>query len=150
MDEQRFQDILETIRDDVLARFSELKKDNEILSVKIKKIEEKLGLADEQNPDAKQEQSEMIETQLNEDPDDGEPEPEPDIDGIQDQAECDIGSTSDMPEEQAEREEEEVLETRPEVKLEKLPSSTFTGFCFRPIAGWKNRYLTTRSYHDTY
>lgn len=148
MDEQRFQDILDTIRDDVLARFSELKKDNEILSVKIKKIEEKLGLADEQNPDAKQEQSEMIETHLNEDHEDGEPEP--DIDGIQDQVECDIGSTSDISGEQTEREEEEVLETRPEVKLEKLPSSTFTGFCFRPIAGWKNRYLTTRSYHDTY
>ena len=139
MNEDKLQELLDSIRDDMFARFLELKEDNERLNAKMRTIEEKLGIDDENITQvAEQEQNDKTEN-LDDDLHEEHKEEEPTNDDIDKQEIVDADIASEMSEEQEIVEEEEV-ETRPEVKLEKLPSSTFQGFCFRPIAGWENRY----------
>ena len=131
MNEEIIQEKLRSLQEDLLAKFDELKSDNQKFKLRLKKIEEKLGLEDLADKEVIEEEIYEI---RDEDPDEktivGEEVPEEIPDDL---------------EEEFEDEDDEVVLSEPEdeskpepVQLEKLPASTFQGFCFRPLAGWKN------------
>ena len=149
--EDKLQELLELLHADLVSKFAELKCDNNSLKQRLQLIEEKLGI---------QTQSENV---LNEVVAVKEAENkkcdtiEPVSTNNDELKETDVmENNNEEQEEEHEQEyeddnfsEEEILleeeiikdetsHTREEVKLEELPTSTYLGYCFRPLAGWRN------------
>ena len=129
---------LQKLQTDLLEKFEELKSDNEKFKLRLQKIEEKLGIDIETEHKNIEEIEKEEETKENEE--------------IENKENNNEEETYDDELEEEEEEEHEALtepedEGKPEVKLEKLPTSTFRGFCFRPLAGWRNSLGRTFKYY---
>ena len=122
---------LQNLQTDLLEKFEELKSDNEKFKLRLQRIEEKLGIGVEIQPETsnvddieeEQEKQEKVENEV-------EVVEGVNIDNEEEDYDDELGDE--------EEEEDNDDEGKPEVKLEKLPTSTFKGFCFRPLAGWRN------------
>ena len=134
MNEELLQ-LFQGFQDDVLAKFQQLKDDQEQLKLKLKNIEEKLGVTDDHEVNTQNKTKDVVDIvdedteiqqsiNLVEDPTGYVIEAEQ-FDNIEDKAEDLI-------------EEDEEIHVKTEVKLEELPISSFQGLCFRPIAGFRN------------
>lgn len=143
-EESSVQSLLQRLQADLVLKFEELRVDNQSMKDRLGNIETKLGIeteglrTEEKEEKEESQREEKIETLIQE----GE-QPEPDLD--------DAGESSAADEEldiningSDEEEEDDVEEDKPEkepvkeVQLDRIPRSIYKGFCFRPIAGWKN------------
>ena len=143
-EESSVQSLLQRLQADLALKFDELRVDNQSMKDRLGNIETKLGIetegsrTEEKEEKEESQREEKIETLIQE----GE-QPEPDLD--------DAGESSAADEEldiningSDEEEEDDVEEDKPEkepvkeVQLDRIPRSIYKGFCFRPIAGWKN------------
>ena len=133
MNEENIQDQLRALQEDLLSKFDELKSDNEKFKLRLQKIEERLCIGDLSSP--KDEKVEVVSGEIQ----DKVPE-ETNEDEIKEEIPEEL--EEELEDEDEEEDEEQLSEqedeSKPEAKLEKLPSSTFQGFCFRPLAGWRN------------
>ena len=130
-EEESVRQQLQNLQTDLLEKFEELKSDNEKFKLRLQRIEEKLGIGVEIQPETsnvddieeEQEKQEKVENEV-------EVVEGANIDNEEEDYDDELGDE--------EEEEDNDDEGKPEVKLEKLPTSTFKGFCFRPLAGWRN------------
>ena len=139
MNEDIIQEKLRALQEDLLAKFDELKSDNQKFKLRLQKIEEKLGLEDP----ADKIDDEVIEDVSCEEKDDENPDL-----GTKGEEEVPEEIPDDLDEEfddDDDDDDDEMLVSEPEdeskpekPELEKLPASTFQGHCFRPLAGWRN------------
>ena len=150
------------MHEDLLEKFSELKTDNEAIKLRLSKIEAKLGVSGESNIEAGEQEDSLNDEVV----DSGEgpkvsTRKEKKADTIVEEGGMQMEKTNDQeyteehdkddefegaePDDN-EEEEECIDETQTDtnigkrhvVQLEKLAKTTYKGFCFRPLAAWKN------------
>ena len=147
MAENTIQEQLKLLQEDLIAKFQDLKNDNEKFRLRLEKIEVKLGITAETTneklltkelEDVKGEKQSVVQNDFQKEEnaedfpsyDEG---PEDNI--VNNESNDDDEDINDEDEDNASEPQEG---GKPEVKLDALPSSVFQGFCFRPLAGWRN------------
>ena len=160
MTDNAIQEQLKLMHQDLLSKFLELKTDNETIKMRLSKIEAKLGV-ESQSGEAtvktegleNQIENRADETKTTMDIEKKGTDMKQNIDdtgfkkGTQDENVKDIGiNEPNYMKDDFEEEEEDAVEVESDtgtekrhvVKLEKLAKTTYKGFCFRPLAAWKN------------
>ena len=140
---------LEKLHSDLLLKFGELQSDNQTMKVRLTNIETKLGLEGPQGGgtsdplvlgEEKREEIERdkmdpsLQTDLKKDNNCENNVDKVLTDDIEEEFEEDYTDEDDH----SEIDEVETVNKEKEVKLEKIQRSSYQGFCFRPLAGWKN------------
>ena len=160
MTDNALQEQLKLMHEDLLSKFLELKNDNEAIKMRLSKIEAKLGveaqtdeaggekLASANKKDGEAEETKSVigienktmrkdgEYIANEGLDIGEDE-----ENLKNLGENELQEMKDDFEEDEEEAPDALegdTEKRHVVQLEKLAKTTYKGFCFRPLAAWKN------------
>ena len=145
-EESSVQSLLQRLQADLVLKFEELRVDNQSMKDRLVSIETKLGIeteglrTGEKEEKEESQRDENIETLRQE----GD-QPEPDLDNAEESSAADNDVELDININGSDEEEEDdVEEDKPEkepvkeVQLDRIPRSIYKGFCFRPIAGWKN------------
>ena len=145
---------LKVLHEDLLTKFAALKDDNESIKLRLSQIEIKLGIHEEPSAVAVDNASYIS---LDDQPLNKNKEEEKLVENIE-QAELDKDNEETMRESALEtkfeeefqfedevnreedllNDEEDKVTTTPKVALEPLDTSSYQGFCFRPLAAWKN------------
>ena len=162
MSDETLQEQLKLMHEDLLSKFLELKNDNDAIKSRLSKIEAKLGVGKplvdhEGQKEGEVELVDEVEQEKKTKDKTGEPSEEREEaketkvkEGLQ--VKQNITNLENFDDEElqerkddSEEEDEEIREGLEEdvgkrhvVQLEKLAKSTFKGFCFRPLAAWKN------------
>ena len=154
MAENTIQEQLKLLQEDLIAKFQDLKNDNEKFRLRLEKIEVKLGITAETTneellikelEDVKGEKQSVVQNDFQkeenaEDLPSYDEGPEDNI--VNNESNDDDEDINDDDEDINDEDEDNASEPqeggKPEVKLDALPSSVFQGFCFRPLAGWRN------------
>ena len=154
MAENTIQEQLKLLQKDLIAKFQDLKNDNEKFRLRLEKIEVKLGITAETTneklltkelEDVKGEKQSVVQNDFQkeenaEDLPSYDEGPEDNI--VNNESNDDDEDINDDDEDINDEDEDNASEPqeggKPEVKLDALPSSVFQGFCFRPLAGWRN------------
>ena len=142
MEEESLRDQLARLQADLQVRFQELREDNQNMKVRLRKIELKLGSNTEGEVTGSEvgEKEREVEVAVdNEEQTDDQLEAK-DNDDTPAAIEKEFEENFSDEEEESEEDEIETNDEEhvKEVKLEKIARSVYQGFCFRPIAGWKN------------
>ena len=137
MNEEIIQDQLRSLQEDLLAKFDELKSDNQKFKLRLQKIEEKLGLEDLTTKIDGEVLEEAVGGVKDEVPEEEVREEDEISENIPEDLDEEFEDDDDEEDELPLSEPEEERKPQP-VQLEKLQGSTFQGFCFRPLAGWRN------------
>ena len=150
-EESSVQSLLERLQADLVLKFEELRVDNQSMKERLGSIETKLGLQtdggrreEEEEEEEESQREENIETSIKEvEQAEGDLDTAGEASAADNEDELYLNITDSDEEEEGDEDEEEE-EDKPEeelvkeVQLEKIPRSIYKGFCFRPIAGWKN------------
>ena len=152
-EESSVQSLLERLQADLVLKFEELRVDNQSMKDRLGSIETKLGIqtdggrrGEKEGDEEESQRGENIETSIKE-----VEQVERDLDTAgqapaaenEEELYLNINDSEEEEEEEGDEDEEEEedkseKELVKEVQLEKIPRSIYKGFCFRPIAGWKN------------
>ena len=146
MAENTIQDQLKLLQEDLIAKFQDLKNDNEKFRLRLEKIEVKLGITAETTDeelltkdleDVKGEKQSLVQNDFQKE-ENAEDLPSYDDNNVNNESDDDDINDEDINDEDEDNASEPQEGGKPEVKLDALPSSVFQGFCFRPLAGWRN------------